>query len=223
MQPYQPRRTVDGQAMCPMCANNEEHRMNNQRGAARIAVRTSQEGVDIATLPPAQGLAYFIAQDQPPIVRLAHDSGDSVTVFHCPFCGSGQVIARSDGSIACDFCKSSFTVQVQPEFSAFPQTINGVPVQVPGMGPDTTPIDDGQQPLDEGAEGGFPPGEEDPEEEGGDPEEDEGTAPPFGKKSFRTAGGREVPLEAYLKHLAIETTHHRGAMIARIRAMNRSR
>jgi hypothetical protein len=65
--------------------------------------------------------------------KIAHDSGDGETIYHCPFCGSGQVIARSDGTVECEFCHTAFTVQVQPEMPAFPQTINGMPVDVPGM------------------------------------------------------------------------------------------
>lgn len=58
-----------------------------------------------------------------------------MTVFHCPFCGSGQVIARSDRTIECGFCSQAFTVQVQPMFPGFPQTDpeTGQPVPVPGM------------------------------------------------------------------------------------------
>ncbi len=102
----------------------------------RVAVRHAQGTLDLTTASPARGVAYYISRDKPNLVVLAHDSGDSVTIFHCPFCGSGQVIARSDGSVECEFCHAAFTVQVQPEFSAFPQTIGGGPVDVPGSGPD---------------------------------------------------------------------------------------
>lgn len=64
---------------------------------------------------------------------LAHDSGDGQTVYHCPFCGGGNVIGRSDGTIECGFCNTHFTVQVQPEFAGMPQTIDGQPYDVPGM------------------------------------------------------------------------------------------
>lgn len=66
-------------------------------------------------------------------IRLAHDSGDGETIYHCPFCGGGQVTGGSDGSVECGFCHTLFTVQVQPEHAAMPQTINGVPQQMPGM------------------------------------------------------------------------------------------
>lgn len=66
---------------------------------------------------------------------VAHDSGDTEKVFHCPFCGGGQVIGRSDGTIECGYCKAAFTVQVQPMHSGMPQTdpATGQPIDMPGM------------------------------------------------------------------------------------------
>lgn len=229
MQPFLPRARTDGKMMCPMCATNEGFRTMAQ---TRVAVRHHQGELDLRTATAEQGIKHFIASDMPGIVRLAHDSGDSITVFHCPFCGSGQVIARSDGSIECEFCHSSFTVQVQPEFSAFPQTIGGVPVDVPGMGPDQQPMDGpgeeqdmGLDPTDPmaagaqtaGADGGFPPGEEEDEE---DPEEKDEN--PFAKKSFRTASGQELSLDAYLQHLALATTRDRTSILRRVQAANKA-
>lgn len=125
--------------------------------------------------------------------KVAHDSGDGQTIYHCPFCGSGQVIARSDRTIECQFCHICFTVQVQPQFPAFPQTIDGQPVQVPGMpgqigapsmggGMGADPADpnagmDAGAPVDPsqvGADGSVPPGGD--EAAGGPPGgEDEGS------------------------------------------------
>ncbi len=65
--------------------------------------------------------------------KTAHDSGDGATIYHCPFCGGGQVVAGSDGSVECGYCHTLFTVQVQPEHAAMPQTIDGVPQDMPGM------------------------------------------------------------------------------------------
>ena len=45
-------------------------------------------------------------------VRVAHDPGDPMVATHCPFCGSGQVIGRSDGNIECDFCGQVYLVRV---------------------------------------------------------------------------------------------------------------
>lgn len=66
---------------------------------------------------------------------VAHESGDGVSIAHCPFCGSGQVVGRSDGNAECQFCNQSFLVRVQPMYSAFPQSVDGMPVQIPGMPP----------------------------------------------------------------------------------------
>lgn len=88
--------------------------------------------------------------------KQAHDSGDGVTIFHCPFCGSGQVIGRSDGTTECQYCGTAFVVKVQPVYPSFPQTIDGQPVQVPGMPPrdpamgaDQPVTDDPQNPQGE--------------------------------------------------------------------------
>jgi hypothetical protein len=144
--------------------------------------------------------------------KIAHDSGDGETIYHCPFCGSGQVIARSDGTVECEFCHTAFTVQVQPEMPAFPQTINGMPVDVPGM-PGSIGEDQGGQPLPAdgplpGAEDeNLPPGVGDSESESPTDSGDsgEGDENPFGKKSssLRTPNGAHLPREEFIRHLAV--------------------
>lgn len=185
---------------------------------------------------------------EPGLPRIvAHVSGNSIDIMHCPFCGSGAVLARSDGTVECNFCTSVFTVQVQPQFAAFPQTAEGMPYQWPGQpGPDQ--LAGGG----DGAMGGFPgpvAGEPDPEADdnpfgasadGGGEEDDpdeaaggaaapddvEGTkaqvggkdAPPFTKKkSYRTAAGYQLGEEDYLRHLAISAAHHRGKVARLVR------
>lgn len=93
--------------------------------------------------------------------RHAHGSMDGVTLAHCPFCGSGAIIARSDGTTECEMCGMCFSVQVQPRYPAFPQTINGQPVPIPGM-PDQDPSQAGQ----------LPPGQDPNAMPGQDPEQD---------------------------------------------------
>lgn len=166
------------------------------------------------------------------VQKVAHDSGDGATIFHCPFCGSGQVIARSDRTTECEYCHTCFTVQVQPQFPAFPQTVDGMPMQVPGMpgqvgGPPAAPdaVGDpmgGQDPMaaggdpgDEGDDGeGFPgSGEDDEEDDGGGD-----SAPPFAKgSSLRTATGAALSYESYLRHLAIKYADDKDAVLARVR------
>lgn len=182
--------------------------------------------------PRGQRLARLISEDMPPIRKLSHDSGDPQVVYHCPSCGSGQVIARSDGTIECGFCKMCFTVQVQPRYPAFPQTINGVPIQVPGMGSQWPGQDDDQMMQAQDAAEGIPV---DPEDQEGDnpfadgqdaagppdddeeDDEDEGGGNPFAKKSYRTRSGAVVEHDAFLRHVALEAARDRKAVLKVIR------
>jgi hypothetical protein len=105
--------------------------------------------------------------------RVAHDPGDPLITSHCPFCGSGQVVGRSDGTIGCDFCGQNYIVRVQPAFPGMPQMPMGpgAPSDIgpdgglvdPGMvGPDGMPVDgEGMPGDDEGAPPGLEPDGED--------------------------------------------------------------
>lgn len=138
--------------------------------------------------------------------KVAHDSGDGETIYHCPFCGAGQVTGRSDGTAECGFCHTAFTVQVQPVRSAVPQTINGVPYDDPDM---------------PGAPGV-------PEEAPGVPEETEtpltgqeqidNNALFASKRFYLTAEGAALPEDAYLRHLAIRYAEDKPGVIAAVRA-----
>jgi hypothetical protein len=129
--------------------------------------------------------------------KVAHDPGDPLVTSHCPFCGSGQVVGRSDGTISCDFCGQSYIVRVQPAFPGMPQMPMGpgAPSDVgpdgglvdPGMiGPDGAPVDDG---------GGPPPGED--AEPGDGPQDDAassgGDFPPSGDGGDDDATGSAPP------------------------------
>lgn len=162
--------------------------------------------------------------------KQAHDSGDGATIFHCPFCGSGQVIARSDRTTECEYCHTCFTVQVQPQFPAFPQTIDGMPMQVPGMpgqigGPPAAPDPaaggmPGEDPMGggdpaEAEDGGFPPGGDEDGEDDSDGGDD---APPWAKNSMlRTASGTTLDFDNYLRHLAIKFADDKDGVIERVR------
>lgn len=176
-----------------------------------------------------QRFAHQLARTSARIIRLGHDSGDPEVIYHCPSCGSGQVTARSDGTVECGFCKMCFTVQVQPRYPAFPQTIDGVPMEVPGMGPqwpgqdDTAtraeeaqqgmPVDGAEVDAEEDSEGGFPPGEEDEQEA----EDDD--VPPFLKKSYRSASGVPLNADQLMRHAAMLTARRPDLMAARLREM----
>lgn len=166
------------------------------------------------------------------IHKEGHDSGDGQTIYHCPFCGSGQVLARSDRTIECEFCHQAFTVQVQPEFSAFPQTVNGQPMDVPGMpgqvdaggGMDAGPVDPGAV----GADGSvMAPGDPtaadadaaDEDDEGQDDEDDEdGGDNPFVSSLHRTASGAWLDEDDYIAHLAIKNSPNPKATAAAVKA-----
>lgn len=124
--------------------------------------------------------------------RLAHDPGDPLVTSHCPFCGSGQVVGRSDGTIGCDFCGQNYIVRVQPAFPGMPQMPMG-PGAASDVGPDGGLMDPGMigpdgMPLDGG---GPPPGED--AEPGGGPVDDaaggEGDFPPEGDDDDATDDG----------------------------------
>lgn len=140
--------------------------------------------------------------------KVAHDSGDGETIYHCPFCGAGQVVGRSDGTAECQFCQTTFTVQVQPSYSTVPQTIDGVPHVHPDM---------------PGADPGTVPEEEAPVETETDVE-GEGN-PIFAKRAARhylTAEGYALDEDAYLRHLAIAHAEDRMRMAAAIKAERRA-
>lgn len=166
---------------------------------------------------------------------LAHDSGDGETIFHCPFCGSGQVIARSDGTVECEFCSTAFTVQVQPQMPAFPQTIDGVPQQVPGMPaggqganvpPGAAPGDPNADPNDPNAPGQEEDGSDNPfaddADDGGDDSGSDDDKPAFLKGSmlYRTAAGHALDELQFMRHLALQDPTRRDRVLARIRAEN---
>jgi hypothetical protein len=214
----------NGELWCGGCAMNQSHLAVvhadeetpvSASPCARVAVR-SRQGVLDESVPEIQRIAHFVAADQPDMVFLGHDSGDSQTIFHCCFCGSGQVIARSDGTVECEFCHSVFTVQVQPQFPAFPQTVDGMPVDVPGMPSNSAPPPG--SPLLPGA---GPDEDPDAEDAGGDAPPDE--ADDDGKPAFlkggalRTSAGAALSVEDYLRHLAITHGPDRARILRRVR------
>jgi DNA-directed RNA polymerase subunit RPC12/RpoP len=165
-----------------------------------------------------------------PMAKVAHDSGDGMTVYHCPFCGSGQVLARSDRTIECEFCHTAFTVQVQPEFSAFPQTVDGAPMEVPGMpGQIDGPGAQAGPPVDPGAvgpDGQLAPGDPmasdadatEENEEGEEDDPDVGANPFTSARKYQTAEGAWLDEENYLAYIAIQVAPDRKAAAAAVKA-----
>lgn len=177
--------------------------------------------------------------------RVAHDPGDPLITSHCPFCGSGQVVGRSDGTIGCDFCGQAYIVRVQPSFPGMPQPPGGpgAPSDVgpdgglmdPSMiGPDGMPADGGMPPGDDGEDGGFPP--EDDAEGGPGGEGSDSAPPPSGgsddsKKSPKGKGGKGKKESAiyrglqgqplterqFVRHLAAHASGHDPRVLAALR------
>jgi hypothetical protein len=124
--------------------------------------------------------------------KVAHDPGDMQVTSHCPFCGSGQVIGRSDGNIECEFCGMTYLVRVQPMFTGMPQQPAGPGFGGPSsmapdlmdpamVGPDGMPLE--EDPAMMGAPGIGPDGEEIPPDEMElGPPGSEGSFPPPGEE-----------------------------------------
>ena len=175
------------------------------------------------------------------LIVMAHGNQDGITVFHCPFCGSGQVI-NSGTSINCDFCHSTFTVLVQPQFPMMPQTVDGQPYtpgQQPGNDP-TTPAPaqaPGGEEDDDGSFGGDQLSEKLPTDDddtadaaGGDDsgnpfaKKDDSDKPPAPKKSalaaYITEEGVVLSEDEYMSHLAIKFSPHRDETLAEVKQLH---
>jgi hypothetical protein len=128
-----------------------------------------------------------------------------------------------------------FTVQVQPEYPAFPQTINGMPVQVPGMpGQIDDPVGaqpDPNAPMDPSQVGAPQDGDGDGAVDAdADGQDDDFQAPasadnqpPWLKGSaLVTAAGKRLDPEDFVAHLAIKHAPDKAAVIEQVRARRKS-
>lgn len=214
MEPYRSRvRNEDGLLVCEGCANGREGRPLTGMKIAKKA----QPGT-IAKAP-------FARLDGIGLVKLAHDSGDGETIYHCPFCGSGQVVARSDGTTECEFCRNCFIVQVQPTQPEMPQTINGVPYQIPGMperstqAPGDNPINNPEDPnaaLEQAPE-------DDSASFGGDSLSDKvgGGDEDLSAVAYLTEDGYALPEDKFLAHLALRYSDDPEQTLGEVRRANR--
>ena len=155
---------------------------------------------------------------------VAHDSGDGETIYHCPFCGGGQVTGRSDGTAECDFCQTAFTVQVQPKQTGQPQTnpLTGEPLDMPGM------------PGDPNAPAETPPGQEaapgEPPQPAGQPadinaefsvllgEGGAGGQQVAAGRYYLGADGLPRDEDTFVRHLAVLHAEDRDAVLSTLRA-----
>jgi transcription elongation factor Elf1 len=215
LQRFAPRRRRNnrGDLICERCYSGS--RTHVESGLKLVCAACGAPPDVSGGLTASQGL--LVCADGCNLRTVAHDSGDGVRVFHCPFCGGGMVTGRSDGSIECGYCKVTFTVQVQPAYPGLPQTINGEPTPWPGsldggptpameqMGTELQPADSGQ------------PDDDEEVEEVEDP-------PPFPVQSmyFRTADGGVLDYHSMVQHMAIRHSHPetRRQVIAMVRDDN---
>lgn len=115
-----------------------------------------------------------------PFLKSAHVSGNQIDIFHCPFCGSGDIVSRSDASIECGFCNSAFTVTVSPVYPAFPMSVNGQPYPWPGRPEDQMMMGDPNAADDGSGFGGqLIPGEAGGAGDEGDVGDGDGDGPPW--------------------------------------------
>ncbi len=116
-------RNDSGALVCEECKKMPQPNWNTAYSALSEPMKQEMRRREAAALTSVLRIAR----------KTAHDGGDGVTLFHCPFCGSGAIAAGGDGTVTCDFCHTAFSVQVQPQNAGMPQTIDGQPVDMPGM------------------------------------------------------------------------------------------
>lgn len=159
------------------------------------------------------------------IEKVSHDmsSRDPLVVMHCCFCGSGQVVGRNDGSVECGFCQSVFTARIEPFYSGWPQTVNGIPQNIPlhpnELGDNAGGFEENMnntQPDRNDFGAGL--GDEEDTEELDDEDEDFDFQR---NSSLSTAFGGSVDEDAYIKHLAIRLAgeQDRDRVIDRVRML----
>lgn len=154
--------------------------------------------------------------------RLAHVSEDPTVISHCPFCGSGGIVGRSDGGADCDLCGRTFTVMEQPLFSNTPAAGGGASVPVTPFDPlmQETPFADGsagsgaipgEDPAappgdDSGADTPFGGGGSDDSGSDDDDSGSDNSKPPFlssRRADLRTQNGTPVNADDFVLHHAI--------------------
>lgn len=155
--------------------------------------------------------------------KTAHGGGDGQTLHHCPGCGSGGIVGRSDGSIECTLCNMVFTVQLQPASPFMPQTVNGEPVQIPGMPDsgaddlgDALVQDDQGDPDSPDATVGMPGFSDD--------EIPSDTSVPEDDDQFLTSEGSALSRKHLVQRLALDAVppQRRQALLERFRVANQS-
>lgn len=150
--------------------------------------------------------AVNVASGDDPIRTEGHIYSDESVVGHCVFCGSGDVVGRSDGSVECQLCHRSFVAMEQPIHMAQPAP-DYQSMQIDGTGLEDPTSGD---PIEE-APAFAPPQQPAVPPPGGDsdgpPSDDEEKAPPkTSALRYRTAKGHLLAREDFVRHVAIKFT-----------------
>ncbi len=131
--------------------------------------------------------------------KTGHVYSDESVIGHCVFCGSGDVVSRSDGTVECQLCHRGFVVMEQPLHSAQPAP-DYQSMQIDGTGIEEEVGD----PIEE-APAFAPPPEADvvPPAQAGMPKKDD---PPLKTDAavYRTDRGFELDRESFVRHVAIK-------------------
>lgn len=133
-------RDEQGRQVCEQCKSNPQAGWTTSHSALSVVDASEMQRREAEALT---SVVRVRKAKHAGLSVVAHDSGDQAIIHHCPFCGSGAVMARSDGTTTCDFCHSAFTVQAQPAHPFMPQTIDGqdsVPPGMPGATPDPSEL-----------------------------------------------------------------------------------
>lgn len=154
---------------------------------------------------------------------------DNIWTMNCPFCGSKNITGGSDGTVECGFCSKVIKVYIEPTHPSMPLTVDGQPYQAPGT-PEVTgepvpaangPAVDPAAATPPGAAQGAPGGIERFRVDGGGPATPAAsgsTVERYRTAIFRTASGAELPLDEFLRHLAISHADDRQAVLMQVAA-----
>ena len=156
-----------------------------------------------------------------PMVRTAHGGGDQSKVYHCYSCGSGAVTAGSDGSVSCGYCQAVFSVKVHPQHPNMPQTVNGQPIDIPGVSPEEGTGQGPDVPQDEAL---ADPTGQDPTDAPQDAGGPSGGFSDADLEEFMTSTGQRLDRKHYVQHLALTEASlpERDRVLTAVRTANRA-
>lgn len=152
--------------------------------------------------------AVNVASGDDPIRTEGHVYSDESVIGHCVFCGSGDVVGRSDGSVECQLCHRGFVVMEQPLHAAQPAP-DYQSMAIDGTGLNDTTASD---PIEEAPAFAPPPQPTAPTPQAQQPPQDDQQPPPkTSALRYRTASGHPLSREDFVRHVAIRFTRAANA------------